>query len=61
MRRPDVPAVAGVLGAVVVVLLAVTMVVPRPTVAGALGVAVVAVCLAALHRATSDRPSRRWR
>ena len=52
MRRPDVPAVAGVLGAVVVVLLAVTMVVPRPTVAGALGVAVVAVCLAALHRAT---------
>ena len=49
-RLRPVAATAG--GAVVVVALAVTTVLPHPTVAGALGLVVVAVCLTALYRAT---------
>jgi hypothetical protein len=39
-------------GAALIALLAVTVVSPHPTVAGVLGLAVVAVCLAALYQAT---------
>lgn len=46
------PATVPVVGAVAIAFLGATTVLPRPTVAGFLGLAVVAVCLAALYRVT---------
>ncbi|GAB3977171.1 hypothetical protein V1634_14450 [Plantactinospora veratri] len=51
-RWRTAPVVASAAGAALVVLLGVTTVLPRPTVAGALGLVVVGICLAALYHAT---------
>ncbi|MCW6008917.1 oligosaccharide repeat unit polymerase [Micromonospora sp. CPCC 205371] len=44
--------VAAVVGAVVVAAIGVTVVLPRPTIAGLLGLVVISVCLTALYRVT---------
>lgn len=44
--------VAAVLGTLTVAVIGVTTVLPRPTIAGLLGLVVVAICLTALYRAT---------
>jgi hypothetical protein len=51
-RPRAAPIGAAVAGAVVLVLLGVTLVLPRPTVAGVLGLVVIAVCLTALYQVT---------
>lgn len=51
-RTRRTPLVAASLGAALLILLGVTTVAPRPTVAGAIGLVVVGICLAALYRAT---------
>ncbi|MFE9653367.1 glycosyltransferase [Micromonospora sp. NPDC006431] len=52
LRRPSVRTVLAAVGLLVIALLAVSTVLPRPTVAGVLGLVVVAVSLAALYQTT---------